>query len=94
MGWVKPVIDIMMAGVSETTDYHLTRIFSAAKKSENYIRIQPVRMGKASLAFDDASKENIRELTRIGLETAENCSEVLDRIVNVLLEGPDHVIFK
>lgn len=94
VGWIQPLIDIMMAGASETTDYHLSRMFSARNKRDSYIRIQPSRMGSASLDMDNASKENLAALAEVGIETSENCSEELDRIVEVLLEGVDPVVFK
>jgi len=91
IGWIRPVIDIMMAGASETTDYHLTKIFSAGGFSKNYVRIQPSRMGDASLEMDDANQANLNALTEVGIETAQNCSAELDRIVEVLLQGNDPV---
>ena len=92
-GWVKPVLDIMMAGVSETTDYHLKQIFSAGGKVGNYIRLQPERMGNASLEMDNATDENIRALSEVGIETAQNCAPELDRIVEMLLKDPDPLEF-
>ena len=93
VGWIKPLIDIMMAGASETTDYHLSRMFSARSNEESYIRIQPSRMGNASVDMDKATKENLVALAEVGIETAENCSAELDRIVKVLSEGADPVNF-
>ena len=93
VGWIQPLIDIMMAGASETTDYHLSRMFSARSKPDSYIRIQPARMGNASVDMDNASKENLAALAEVGIETSENCAEELDRIVEVLLEGADPVEF-
>lgn len=93
VGWIQPLIDIMMAGASETTDYHLSRMFSARNKRENYIRMQPSRMGNASLDMDNASEENLAALAEVGIETSENCAEELDRIVEVLMEGNDAVEF-
>lgn len=93
VGWIKPLIDIMMAGAAETTDYHLSRMFSARNNGDSYIRIQPSRMGNASVDMDNGSKENLAALAEIGIETAENCSGELDRIVEILLEGADTVEF-
>ncbi len=93
VGWIQPLIDIMMAGASETTDYHLARMFSARDKRESYVRIQPARMGNASLEMDKVTAENLAALAEVGIETSENCSEELDRIVEVLLTGVDPVEF-
>jgi hypothetical protein len=43
--------------------------------------------------MDNASKENIEALVELGIETAENCPD-LDRIVDMLLSGPDPVEFE
>jgi len=93
VGWIRPIIDVMMAGASETTHYHLTKIFAAAGNNGNYIRIQPSSLGDANTEMDDASEPNIRALVEVGTETAEHCSRELDRIVDVLIEGADPVKF-
>ena len=92
--WVKPVIDIMMAGASATTNYHLTKIFSAVNKSNQYVRIQPRDFGNASPDIDDASEENIRALVALGIETAQRNDAELNRIVDVLVNSdPDPLHF-
>ncbi len=93
IGWIQPVIDIMMAGASETTNYHLEKMYSAVKRVENYNRIQPAKMGNASLDMDDASQKNLQALAEVGIKIAENCSSLLDDVVNALLDGPDSVVF-
>jgi patatin-like phospholipase/acyl hydrolase len=93
IGWVKPVIDIMMSGASEVTDFHMKKMFSAHDNQANYIRIQPTSLGDADPEMDDASEKNIQALVELGTETAENCPD-LDRIVDVLLAGPDPVEFE
>jgi len=57
MQWVQPVIDVMMDGVSNATDYHLEQILGKA----NYFRIQAT-LDIAKDEMDDASSENIRNL--------------------------------
>ncbi len=92
--WVKPVIGIMMSGASATTNYHLTKIFSAVGKSNQYVRIQPASLGNVSPDIDNASPENIRALVALGTETAQRNNAELDRIVDVLINsGSDAVQF-
>lgn len=93
IGWIRPVIDIMMAGASETTDYHLTKMYTAVDAPENYIRLQPADMRHANLEMDNASKENIAALVEVGVETAQNCAAEIKRIVKELKAGPDPVVF-
>lgn len=93
IGWIRPVIDIMMAGASETTDYHLQKMYSAVNAPENYLRLQPADMRNASLDMDNASPENIAALQEVGIETAQNCSAELDRVLDALLGEKDPVVF-
>lgn len=93
IGWVKPVIDIMMAGAAEVTDYHMTKMFSAEQVPQNYTRIQPTSLGNADPAMDNASPGNIAALVAVGQQTAQNCDAELDKIVEILLAGPDPVVF-
>ncbi len=94
VGWIKPSIDIMMSGAAEVTNYHLERIFSASGAPENYIRIQPSDLRNANPAMDAADNENIQALTEVGIKTAQDCSDILDRIVDVLVNDEDCVEFQ
>ena len=94
IGWVQPVIDIMMSGAAETTHYTVTRMFSAVNEPEHYSRIQPADLGDANPDMDDARPENIRALLQVGTETAETCDQELNRIVELILkDGPDPIQF-
>lgn len=92
IGWVRPVIDIMMSGAAEVTNYHMVKLFSASNNLDNYIRIQPSSLGGANPQMDDASDKNIAALSQIGIDTANNCPE-LDRIVDMLVNDKDSVEF-
>jgi hypothetical protein len=84
----------MMAGASETTDYHLKKMFAAVQHPEQYIRLQPKNFGNAHQDMDNASEKNIRALIEVGTETAENCYEEIKKIAAILVqEGPDPVAF-
>lgn len=93
IGWIRPIIDIMMSGASETTHYHLTKMFSAQGNQDNYLRIQPTDIRKAKFDMDDATDENIIALIEAGTKTAEDCSE-LDQIVEKLINDKDSVAFE
>lgn len=94
VGWIKPVIDIMMAGAAETTHYHLTKMFNAIGKPEQYVRFQPADLRSANTAMDDASQANIAALVEVGRETAQNCDKELDRVVQILVgDKPDPVTY-
>ena len=92
IGWIRPIIDVMMAGASETTHYHLTKMFSAQGNEDNYIRIQPSSIRRAKYEMDNATKENIDALVEVGTATAQDCPD-LDRIVDILIKDKDSVQF-
>ena len=94
VSWVRPVIDIMMAGAAETTHYTVTRMFSAVNQPDQYSRIQPANLNDATPDMDDARTKNIKALLQVGIETAEKCASELDRIVELILkDGPDPIQF-
>lgn len=82
--WIKPVIDIMMSGVSETVDYHMRQIFDASEKSNQYLRIDP-ELGKANREMDDASYKNLKALEEVGKLSAIENDEKLTEFANLLI---------
>lgn len=91
LGWIKPVLDIMMSASAETTHYHLLKMFAAQGNQRNYMRIQPNSLGNAKPDMDNASPKNLMALKEVGIKTAENCNNDLDIIVDILMEGEDKV---
>ena len=85
LGWIKPSIDIMMSAASETTDYHLERMFSAEGNQSNYYRIQAHTLKGARPEMDHADDRNVRALMDLGFRTAYDYSDDLDTIVNRIL---------
>ena len=83
--WVKPVIDIMMSGVSQTVDYQLKQIFGAVGKPENYVRIDPPELLGNQVQMDNVSADNIRSLVNIGRQVSEDNNDKLDEIVSKLI---------
>ena len=82
--WIRPVIDMMMSGVSETVDYQLRQIFHAVGKPDQYLRITP-DLGNANEDLDDASKENLNALRSAGEKTAKDSEKQLTNIAQLLL---------
>ncbi len=83
--WVKPLIDIMMSGVSDVVDYQLRQIFSAMNASSQYIRINTELNGDVNSDMADGSPANLAALKRLGTETAQLNDAELDRLVELLL---------
>ncbi|KAG6554565.1 hypothetical protein Mapa_003944 [Marchantia paleacea] len=61
-GWVRPLLNIMMDGSSDTIDYQLAASFAGHSCSENYLRIQLSGLPNKTPFMDCSTKENIRDL--------------------------------
>lgn len=88
--WIKPLIDIMMSGNSETVDYQLRKIYETlgTSDSEDYHRIQPEFL-RADSRMDNADSDNINNLIADGLTSIENNREEVDEIIEKLVKyGP------
>ena len=55
LGWIKPLINIMMSGVSEVVDYQLNEIYQAVKAPGQYLRISTELPITVNSEMDDAS---------------------------------------
>jgi len=86
--WIKPIIDIMMSGNSETVSYQLHQLFDTtdAGVKEHYARLEP-EFFNASAEMDDASEENLNALKESGLKNVSKMKEQLDFIVDKLIEN-------
>lgn len=89
IGWIKPIIEIMMTGNSQTVHHHLTQIWDTLDhdNKENYYRLEP-KIVTADAQMDNASAENLIKLKEDGLnyisETKVNV--LLDEIVEKLIK--------
>ncbi|KAL3685645.1 hypothetical protein R1sor_003667 [Riccia sorocarpa] len=61
-GWVRPLLNIMMDGSSDTIDYQLASAFAGHSCSENYLRIQLSGLPRKTSLMDCTTKENIQDL--------------------------------
>jgi patatin-like phospholipase/acyl hydrolase len=76
--WVRPVIDVVFDGVSDTVDYQLHQLLAG-----DYTRLQTV-LERASDALDDASERNLELLSEQARELIERSDAELDRVCAVL----------
>ncbi|WP_071515822.1 patatin-like phospholipase family protein [Geitlerinema sp. PCC 9228] len=83
--WVKPLIDIMMAGVSETVDYQVEQIFQTIENPKQYLRVNPEITDEEMHAMDNATPENLTALKELATYTAECHREELDNVVEQLV---------
>ncbi len=85
-GWILPLIDILMAGNSETVDYQLRQMFKTIKPPDqpDYYRLEPKRE-PADSAMDNASPENMGHLREAGLRYVSDNADQLENIVGLLI---------
>ena len=83
IGWARPVLDIMMAGVNETVDYQLKQMFDSVGKPENYFRLMP-NIQRANTDMDDAAPKNLQFLKEDGIEAAQKFDAELEKIAAFL----------
>lgn len=93
IGWMRPMFDIMMSGVSETIDYECSVAFDAVGVPDQYLRIN-VDLGRlppgVTSEMDNAEETNMHGLRELGAETAERHSADLDRFAELLIQsGPE-----
>lgn len=84
--WIRPIIEMMMDGVSKTVHYQLYQIFDAVGKPEQYLRIEPI-LGDATSQMDNAEEENLMHLREAGIETGERYDWQLDKLADQLIEN-------
>lgn len=85
LGWIKPLINIMMSGVSEVVDYQLNEIYDAVKAPGQYLRISAELPITVSPEMDDASRENLMALKELGTETAQRFDSELEDFIKFLV---------
>lgn len=83
--WVKPLIDIMMAGVADVVDYQLQQVYHAVAAPQQYLRINQVLPLDVNPDMDDASPQNLNALKEFGTETAQIFNRQLDEFVELIL---------
>jgi patatin-like phospholipase/acyl hydrolase len=85
--WVRPLIDIMMAGASETVDYQMQQLFTAHGRLDSYLRLQPtIATNDAKLAeLDNVTPTNMDRLLALGVQLADENEAKLDALVEMLL---------
>lgn len=86
MAIVPALIDIMMSGVAETSDFFLEQLFHSVGKDENYIRIEPESLESIKEGLDAASPANIKKLVALGDRTVSENDSLLTRIAKLLVE--------
>lgn len=86
MAIVPAILDIMMSGVAETSDFFLQQLFHSAGKIQNYIRIEPHSLESIKEGLDAASSSNIEKLVALGDRTVSENDTRLTQLARLLIE--------
>ncbi|HBF19009.1 MAG TPA: patatin, partial [Cryomorphaceae bacterium] len=86
VSWIKPLIGVMMSGVSQNVDYQLREIFKTTPTPHHYLRIEP-NIYSANPAMDDGSPGNLQKLKEAGEKNAQVYDRELDRMADLLIEN-------
>ncbi|MCH7398093.1 patatin-like phospholipase family protein [Belliella sp. DSM 107340] len=82
--WIKPLIDIMMSGNSETVSHQLEWLFDAGNNRDGFIRIEP-ELHQAKPTMDDASKSNMNALRDAAIKYVKDNPEKINNLVDKLI---------
>ncbi|KMQ71815.1 patatin-like phospholipase family protein [Chryseobacterium koreense] len=88
LGWISPIIDILLSANTETVDYQLNQMFQSLgqRNQKNYYRINP-SLKNASTNMDNVRKENIEALIQAGLFYVDENKESLNQLVQKLIRN-------
>jgi hypothetical protein len=85
IGWVRPVIDMLMHGTEETVHYQVAQLLRSQEGGrQRYYRFQ-VRLTEGNDDMDDASRSNLRLLKLLTEEMIHRESASIDRMCADLL---------
>ena len=84
--WLKPIISIMMSGVSETVDYQLGKLYQMMQSQNQYWRIKP-SLGNADSEMDNVTTQNLQALFDAGAACSLENQTVLTTIANILIDN-------
>jgi len=86
VGWIEPIVDILMGGNAETVSYQLAKLYdeSTQADSNDYYRIEP-ELYKADSEMDNASKKNLKHLEEAGQKNLKRYRKTLDDIARKLV---------
>ena len=83
--WFIPILNILLQGMSDVTNYEMETYFRTYKVSENFVRINPaIVLGSAD--GEDASAENMKNLHQDALNYISKNRTFLDNLAERLIK--------
>ena len=92
LGWIRPLIDIMMSGNSETVDYQLKSIYDTLgdKDKSCYYRLQiDLLKSEVDPEMDNAKDKNLNKLENEGLKFVADHEKEIDDIIRLLIDNKE-----
>ena len=83
------LIDIMMSGAAESSDFFLQQLYRSAGKEKHYIRIEPKNLHSIQEELDAANPSNIQKLIALGDRMVSENDELINQIVTLLVNEKD-----
>lgn len=80
------LIDIMMSGAAESSDFFLQQLYKSVGKEKHYIRIEPSSLHSISEELDAASHSNIEKLVALGDRMVSEHNDLLNQLVERLVK--------
>jgi patatin-like phospholipase/acyl hydrolase len=84
-GWARPIIDVLMDGVSDTVEYQLRELLPAALAGAHH-RLQ-IPLAGVNDDMDDASPSNMAGLVRVAERLIAERTAEIDRVCRDLLDA-------
>lgn len=87
VGWMRPIIDILMQGVSETVHYQMNQLLPhQLDGTPRYVRLDTT-IDAAHSDMADPSEENINGLKRYAQEVIDKKSDTIDMVCDILTQS-------
>ncbi|MGV3762967.1 patatin-like phospholipase family protein [Parapedobacter sp.] len=83
------LIDIMMSGAAESSDFFLQQLYRSVGKEKHYIRVEPKNLHSIQEELDAASPSNIQKLISLGDRMVSENDELINQIVTRLVSEKD-----
>ncbi|WP_353183836.1 patatin-like phospholipase family protein [Parapedobacter lycopersici] len=85
------LIDIMMSGAAESSDFFLQELYKSVERGGQYVRIEPRNLHSINEALDAASQENIERLVALGDRMVSDNDALISQLVTWLISEKEKV---
>lgn len=83
------LIDIMMSGAAESSDFFLQQLYKSVGNERQYVRIEPSNLHSIREELDAASHSNIQKLIALGDRMVSENDDLINRMVTQLIKDKE-----